>query len=142
MKDSQGALQFFLKQRGLSLDPIAMKVLRDDYVVRVWSSNGDLIHYNELMKSMTSYTPLDLCYYNLKTLWKFEDDGFDIFKTLMAQALVGKELGGQKAYSVRETQGQQWGALHRVELAVPLFQDEKIQGILVAGHSELFKKPA
>ena len=141
MSDSQKALLAFLERRQLSLDPAALRVMHDKHLVRVWNSEGELIHYNKELLKLTSYNQLDLCYYDLKTLWRFENDGFDIFKALVARALLGQDLAKERSYSVRENSGKEFGAIHTVDLAVPLFQEGQIRGILIAGTSEL-KKPA
>lgn len=141
MSDTK-TLQSLLIQRDLHVDTTAIRLLNDGQLIRLWSANGDLIYYNETMKKITSYNPLDLCYYDLKTLWRFENDGYDKFKALMAQALLGKELSKDRSYRVRENMGQGYGAYHTVQMAVPVFSGENIAGVLVAGTSELIKKPA
>ncbi|HEX7675686.1 MAG TPA: hypothetical protein VF412_16035 [Bdellovibrio sp.] len=138
----QKALLTFLEQRQLSLDPVVPKILQDKHLIRLWNANGDLIYYNEAMRKITSYSPLDLCYYNMKSLYKFEHDGFDVFKSLVARALVGQELAKERTYEVRELMGKQYGAKNRVDIAVPIFQNDEISGILIAGQTELIKKIA
>lgn len=139
---SQKALLVFLEQRQLFVDPVALRLLKDQQLIRLWNSEGDLIYYNENMKKLTSYSPLDLCLYNLKSLYQFEHDDFEVFKALAARTLLGQELPKERSYNVRESMGEQLRAKNLVEMAVPIFHQDKISGILIAGQSELVKKAA
>ncbi|QDK38237.1 PAS domain-containing protein [Bdellovibrio sp. NC01] len=139
---SQKALLTFLEQRQLSVDPVALRLLKDQQLIRLWNSEGDLIYYNENMKKMTSYSPLDLCLYNIKSLYHFENDGLEVFKALAARALLGKDLAKERSYFVRESMGEQLRAKTLVDLAVPIFHQDQISGILIAGQSEIVKKAA
>lgn len=139
--NSKSILSAFLQQRGLELDPVAIRLLNDSQLIRLWNAKGELVFYNETMRKVTSYDPLHLCYYDLKTLWRFENEGYDIFKALVAQTLLGRELSKNNKYKVRENLGKGYGALHTVELAVPIFSDSQIAGVLIAGSAELWESP-
>lgn len=141
MSDSVRALRLVLQSRQLDLDTTAIKLLNDDQLIRLWNADGDLIFYNDTMKKVMSYSPLDLCYYDLKTLWSFQNDGYEIFKNVVMRAIMGRDLASQRSYEVRENQGLQYGARQVVELAVPIFSGDKVDGILIAGQTEV-RKPA
>ncbi|MBV2169946.1 MAG: hypothetical protein KUL82_14675 [Bdellovibrio sp.] len=140
MYRSKGCLSLFLSQRDFVVDPTAIKLLNDKQLVRLWNSRGDLIYYNELLRKATSYSPLDLCYYDLKTLWSFEDDGYDRFKSIVLKTMMGQELGKNCDYIVRENRGERLFGHHNIDIATPVWNDGKIEGILIAGTCDVYKK--
>ncbi|WP_413568145.1 hypothetical protein ACLWBD_10520 [Bdellovibrio sp. HCB117] len=139
MAESVMLLKSFLNSRNLEVDNTAIRLLDDSQLVRLWNANGDLLFYNKTMQRVTSYTPLDLCYYDLKTLWGFQNDGYDRFKALVAQALLGKELSQTRTYETKENFSQGLMATHEVKMAVPIFSGDNIQGILISGTAEIRK---
>lgn len=141
MHTSKDILSLFLSMRNLVVDSTALRVLKDNQLIRLWNRNGDLIYYNEQVKKATSYSPLDLCLYDLKTLWSFEDDGYERFKAVVMRGMMGQSLGKESNYIARENMGERLYGHSRVELATPFFQNGHIEGILLAGSCEVYAKP-